>query len=57
MGKRYRVLKGINYTPKGSTVEKRAEPQSVVDDLPAASVGWLLEQKVVEEVTGGTRPQ
>lgn len=57
MAKRYRVLRGINYTPKGSTVEKRAEPEDVVDDLPPASIGWLTAQGIVEEVTGGVRPQ
>lgn len=52
MAKRYRVLTGINYKPKGATVEKRAEVGAVVDDLPPASVGWLLAQRIVEEVTG-----
>lgn len=57
MAKRYRVIKGVNYTPRGSTVEKRAEPPEVVDDLPPSSLGWLTAQGVVEEVNGGVRPQ
>lgn len=43
----YRVLTGLNYGPKG----KRAEPGDVVGDLPADSLGWLIEQGHVEPVT------
>lgn len=41
---KYRVLKGIDYPPN-----KRAEIGAVVDDLPAASVKWLLEIGAIEE--------
>lgn len=43
--KKYRCLNGISY-PKG----KRAEAGDVVDDLPAQSIKWLLEQGEIEEV-------
>ena len=46
----FRVLVGVDYrTAKGEP--KRAEPGDVVDDLPSAAVGWLLEDRVVEPVT------
>lgn len=55
--KRYRVLNGLNYPAKGGK-PKRAEPGDVVDDLPAKSVPWLLEQGHVEEVKNdGVRAQ
>lgn len=41
----YRVLVGLNYPP-----ERRAEPGEVVQDLPKASVPWLLEQGYIEVV-------
>lgn len=50
--KRYRVLTGLNYTPPGKKAERRAEPGVIVTDLPAASVGWLLEQGLIEQVGG-----
>lgn len=48
--KRYRVLVGINYLPKGKgDIEKRAEPGDVVDDLPPGVVKVWLEQGVIAE--------
>lgn len=43
---------GINYRPHGKADadEKRAESGDIVDDLPPASIGWLVDQGVVEEV-------
>lgn len=41
---KYRVLQGIDYPPN-----KRAEKGDVVDDLPAASVKWLLEIGAIED--------
>ena len=49
MGK-HRVLVGINYPP-----DKRAEPGEIVADLPAKSVGWLLEQGYIEPVEAGDK--
>ncbi|HZN76027.1 MAG TPA: hypothetical protein VFC00_30720 [Micromonosporaceae bacterium] len=52
--KRYRVLVGINYPPKGKgDTEKRAEPGDVVDDLPPGVVKVWLEQGVIEEEVAG----
>jgi hypothetical protein len=39
----YEVLVGINYGPD----QTRAEPGAVVSDLPAKSLGWLVEQQIV----------
>lgn len=39
----WRVKVGIDYPP-----DRRAEPGDKVSDLPARSVGWLLEQGVIE---------
>lgn len=36
---------GINYPVDG--VEKRAEAGDVVDDIPEASRGWLIEQGII----------
>lgn len=44
---RYKVLNGLNYPPNG----QRAGAGSVVDDIPAASIPWLLEQGHVEKTT------
>lgn len=41
---KYRVLQGIDYPPN-----KRAEIGDVIDDLPAASVKWLLEIGAIED--------
>jgi hypothetical protein len=38
----YRVLVGIDYEGK------RAEPGTVVSDLPAKSVTWLVAQNIIE---------
>lgn len=47
--KRYRVLVGVNYLPKGKgDKERRAEPGDVVDDLPTSVVPIWLERKVIE---------
>ncbi|MGA9772362.1 MAG: hypothetical protein WBV94_25235 [Blastocatellia bacterium] len=45
--KQYEVLKGIDYPP-GRRVEA-TDPPTVVDDIPAMSIGWLLEQGVIRE--------
>lgn len=44
----YKVLTGLNYG------NKRVEAGEVVSDIPAASVRWLTEQKLVELVEGKT---
>jgi len=41
----YKVNVGIDYAGR------RAEPGDIIDDLPARSVKWLLEQGIVEETT------
>lgn len=50
-GKRkfYKVRVGVNYPP-----DRRAEPDDVVDDIPAASVSWLLEQGIIEPAKKGS---
>lgn len=45
----YRVLVGIDYNGK------RAEPGSVVNDLPQKSVSWLIEQGAIERVMSKSR--
>ena len=40
---KYRVLAGIDYPPN-----KRAEEGDIVDDLPPASVKWLLDSNIIE---------
>lgn len=42
---KHRVVIGIDYAGK------RAEPGAIVDDIPATSVTWLLEQGIIETVT------
>jgi hypothetical protein len=44
----YRILVGINYAGK------RAESGDIVTDLPGRSIGWLLEQGIVEKADGKT---
>ncbi|MGI5288030.1 hypothetical protein ACQEVF_32460 [Nonomuraea polychroma] len=57
MAKRYRALAGLDYPGKGGK-PRRTEPGDVVDDLPAKSVRWLVEQGHIEEVSGdGVRAQ
>lgn len=41
----YEVVTGLDYPP-----HRRAEPGDVVDDLPAKSVKWLLEQGHIVKV-------
>lgn len=47
---KYRVLRGLNYPPG-----KRAEPGEVRDDIPDASIPWLLRVRAVEPVVTVTR--
>jgi hypothetical protein len=48
-GRMYAVVVGIDYkTPLG---EKRANPGDRVDDIPAKSVRWLLEQGAITEIS------
>jgi hypothetical protein len=42
---KYRALVGLSYPP-----DRRAEAGDVVDDLPAKSIKWLLEQDLIEPV-------
>lgn len=44
--KKYRVLKAITWAP-----DRSAEADDIVDDIPEASVPWLLEQGVIELAT------
>jgi hypothetical protein len=49
---RYLVHTGLHYptnpkAPREDWEWKRAEPGEVVDDLPAASVSWLLERGAI----------
>lgn len=57
----YRARIGLNYVPAGGVAdppapvdaesgEVRREPGDVVNDLPATSIAWLLEQSAIEEV-------
>lgn len=43
---KYKVLNGLSYSAKGKPA--RAEVGDIVDDLPKASVGWLLAQGHIE---------
>lgn len=43
---KYLVLKGI------STPTARYEPGEVTDDIPGASITWLIEEGAIEHVTG-----
>jgi hypothetical protein len=42
---KHRVVVGIDYAGK------RAEPGAIVDDIPASSVTWLVEQGIIEPTT------
>lgn len=42
----YRVLSGIDYAGK------RAEPGTVVSDVPTRSAPWLMEQGIIEKIDG-----
>ena len=48
----HKVLIGIDYPP-----DRRAEPGDVVTDIPAASVGWLLAQGIIEETEPKAKPK
>lgn len=65
-GAKYRALTGLSYPSdakviarieKGEQIPweergiKRVEEGEVVTDIPASSVGWLLEQGLIEEVS------
>ncbi len=47
---RWRALTGLDYPTGRGTA--RAEAGDVVDDLPAASVSWLLAQGHIDPVPG-----
>ncbi len=51
---RYRALVGLDYEVGGE--HRRVEAGEVADDIPAASVGWLLECGAIEEVSGDADP-
>lgn len=42
---KYRALVGLSYPP-----DRRAEAGDIVDDLPAKSIKWLIEQGAIEAV-------
>lgn len=44
----YKALVGLDYAGK------RVEAGKTVDDIPARSVSWLLEQNLIEKVAGAT---
>ena len=46
--KQYRVLTGISWYD-----DNRAEPGEIRDDVPKKSIGWLLEQNIIETVEEG----
>lgn len=57
--KRYRVLVEITYPtpatfalPRDKWVRKTAPVGSIVSDIPAISLPWLLDQGQIEEVKG-----
>lgn len=57
--KRYRVLTELTYPtpatfklPRNQWVRKVAPVGSIVSDIPAISLPWLLEQGLIEEVKG-----
>jgi len=47
----HKVLIGLTYNGKS------VEAGSVVDDIPAKSVPWLLEQDIIERVEGKSKPR
>ena len=68
-GKRYRTLVGLDYPVDPAIVRRHArgdvqpgdrvhnrnvEAGAVVDDIPAHSLPWLLEQGLVEEAPAAT---
>ena len=51
-GERWQVLVGLDYVSGGTP--RRAEPDDVVDDLPAESVGWLSKQGLIAQAPAPT---
>ncbi len=51
MAKRYRVLRGIDYTTAAGAA-KRAEPGDVVEDVQSRSVKWMVDSGVLAPVEG-----
>ena len=47
----YKVLQGIDYK------DKRAEAGDVVDDIPAKSVKWLVDQGIIEKVGASAKEE
>ncbi len=47
----YRVLTGLDYPPA-----RRAEPGDIVDDIPKASVKWLIAGGHIEPVNETSPP-
>lgn len=47
----YKVHTGIDYAGK------RAEPGDVISDLPNKSIGWLMEQGIIEQVESVKPPK
>lgn len=53
---RYEVLVGLNY-PTTDEPDRRAEPNSVVDDIPAQSLKWLLADGLIRKTTKKLTPR
>ena len=47
---KYRILKGVNYTPSRGGQERRAEPGDVVEDLPGRIIPTWRDEGVIEPV-------
>ena len=47
----YRVLTGMDYPP-----DRRAEIGDIVDDIPKASIKWLIADGHIEEVDAKGKP-
>lgn len=54
-GQAYLLLNGIRWTPDNGGDEKSAEKGAVATDLPASSVGWLLEHGEIRGICEGPR--
>jgi hypothetical protein len=52
---KYKVKNGINY-PDAAGKDKRAEIGNVVDDIPAKSVPWLIDQGHIEAMKEAPAP-
>lgn len=46
---RYRACVGLHY-PAPAGGEHRVEAGAIISDLPTASISWLLEQQLIEQV-------